>query len=112
MVVWYGSAVNPICLNSMTTIIFIMKSIRLSGSTRDYLKRYDNQSFDKIIRGLVDETCDDMPKVCFDDTKSSPVNISEETYELLSSLAISSSESVDSIIMRMLIIVGGVDYED
>ena len=105
-------SVKTINLNMMTTIICIMKSIRLSGSTRDYLKKYDNQSFDKIIRGLIDVTSADMPKVVYDDMKSSPVTISDDTYELLSALAISSSESVDSIIMRMLIIVGGVEYED
>jgi len=89
-----------------------MKSIRLSGSTRSYLKRYKKDSYEKIIRDLVKETEDKMPRVVFDDTRVSPMAISDETYELLDSLAISTAESFDSIVMRMLIIVDGVDFHE
>lgn len=88
-----------------------MKSIRLTGTTRNCLKEYDNQSFDKIIRRLIEETREDMPRVVFDDSKTSPINISEDTYDLLMDLSISSTETVDSIVMRMLLIAGVVDRE-
>lgn len=89
-----------------------MKSIRLTGATRTYMKNYDSQSFDKIINRLIDETEDRMPKVIFDEANTSPVTISDESYDKLVSLAISNNETMDSIIMRMLLLVDGVDLYD
>lgn len=81
-----------------------MKSIRISANNRRLLKQ-KGKTYDEIIEDLYYKTEDKMPLVDFDNIKLSPIKISDENYDRLSSLAISNSESFDTIITRMFLML-------
>jgi len=80
-----------------------MKSIRLSHSSKNVIKEYSNGSYDDNINQLMDLVEDYMPLVDLSDESSVIVNLKEDTVDRIDSFRLTKGESLDNIIVRLLV---------
>ena len=80
-----------------------MKSIKLSHDTKNVLKDM-NGTYDESIHSLINEVGDYMPLVDYNDSSMTVIKISESTYDMINSFRISHGESIENILIRMMII--------
>ena len=79
-----------------------MKSVRVSRSTKERLKQFDGETYDKSINTLIDEVDEFMPLI--DYTKSTTLlSLNEDTMRRLKEYRLSYGESYDNIIIRLMI---------
>lgn len=81
-----------------------MKSIKLSHDTKNAISQCEGKTYDVQINNLIQEVADYMPLVDYDDTSSTVIKISDDTVERIKSFKLSNGESVENILIRMLII--------
>ena len=87
-----------------------MKSISMYQRNKNMLKDITNENtFDKAINTLIDNVENYMPLVTGDSGKRSPVKINEDTIERIKVFALSEGESVENILVRMMIIANQLD---
>lgn len=60
-------------------------------------------TYDERINKLIDEVQDIMPVMEIDDTPKTSIRVHEDTINKLKSYALTTSESYENIILRMLI---------
>ena len=79
--------------------------VKMHKHTKDYLKEYDDGTYNEIISRLSDKVENYMPIVDLQkSTVNSTIRIDEELFEKLSSFRLTDGESVENIIMRMLVV--------
>ena len=81
-----------------------MKSIRVSHSTKYAIKELSSKSYDENVNELINLVGDYMPLVDLSDESSVILNLKEDTVDRINSFKLSNGESVDNIIIRMLIL--------
>lgn len=90
-----------------------MKSIKLSHDTKNAIKHYDNsKSYDKAINCLIKEVEMYMPVVDYSDSSKTVVSIHEDTVDRIKSFRLSDGESVENILIRMLIMSQALNSGD
>lgn len=81
-----------------------MKPIKITKEIQKQLKEYTSEpmNYDAIVNRLIHEVSDYMPIVAYDDN---PVNIGlhEDTRDKLKSYRLTTGESYENILIRMLI---------
>ena len=80
-----------------------MKSVRVSHSMKNAIKEYSDGSYDKNINQLIDYVEDYMPLVDLSDDSSVIINLDESTVDRINSFKLSNGESMDNILIRMMI---------
>ena len=87
----------------MTLKVITMKSIKVTNATKNTIKNYTDGTYDESVQKLIEEVKDYLPLVDYEDN-STVINLKEETVELLKSYRLSYGESIENILIRMLII--------
>ena len=80
-----------------------MKSIRISHSMKQTFKDM-NGTYDNIINELIDTVEDYMPLVDLTDESSVIINLEDDTVDRINSFKLSNGESIENILIRMLIL--------
>ena len=78
-----------------------MKSIKLSHDTKNAIK--GEGTYDESVNELINMVGDYMPLVDYSDSSRVVVNLKEDTVDKIKSYRLSYGESVENIIIRMLI---------
>lgn len=90
-------------LYTSKSYVINMKSVRVSHSMKNAIKEYANESYDKNINQLIDYVEDYMPLVDLSDDSSVIINLEESTVDRINSFKLSNGESVDNILIRMMV---------
>ena len=80
-----------------------MKSVKIHRQNKNRLKDYSKGTFDEIVSKLIEDTEDDMPVVDINESAYSSINLKEETIDKLRAYAVTDGESIENILIRMLI---------
>ena len=80
-----------------------MKSVKIHRQNKNRLKEYGNGTFDEIVSKLIEDTEDNMPVVDINESAYSSINLKEETIDKLRAYAVTDGESIENILIRMLI---------
>ena len=80
-----------------------MKSVKIHRQNKNRLKDYSKGTFDEIVSKLIEDTENDMPVVDINESAYSSINLKEETIDKLRAYAVTDGESIENILIRMLI---------
>ena len=80
-----------------------MKSVKIHRQNKNRLKDYSKGTFDEIVSKLIEDTEDNMPVVDINESAYSSINLKEETIDKLRAYAVTDGESIENILIRMLI---------
>lgn len=80
-----------------------MKSVKIHRQNKNRLKNYSKGTFDEIVSKLIEDTEDNMPVVDINESAYSSINLKEETIDKLRAYAVTDGESIENILIRMLI---------
>ena len=80
-----------------------MKSIRISHSMKQTFKDM-NGTYDNAVNELIDTVEDYMPLVDLSDESSVIINLEDDTVDRINSFKLSKGESIENILIRMLIL--------
>ena len=80
-----------------------MTIVKLHRQNKNKIKEYGNGTFDEIVSSLIDDVEDIMPIVDIDESSQSTVKLERDTIDRLRAYALTSSESLENILIRMLI---------
>lgn len=90
-----------------------MKAVKISSGVRDMLKDYPitNMNYDGIVNRLIHEVSDEMPIMNLD---SRPININlhEDTMDKLKAYRLTTGESYENILIRMLLVSQSLNSSD
>lgn len=89
-----------------------MTIIKIQKNNKQLLKEYGNGSFNKIVNQLITEVGDMMPD--YNNTESIPstIRLNDSTLELLESYKVISSESYESVILRLLFLAKDLNSKE
>ena len=80
-----------------------MKTIKVSHNTKTAIKNYQQGTYDEIINQLIKEVGDYLPLIEWEDGSKTTINLTNETVDKIKSYRLSYGESVENILIRMLI---------
>lgn len=80
-----------------------MKSIRISHSMKQTFKDM-NGTYDNAVNELINTVEDYMPLVDLSDESSVIINLEDDTVDRINSFKLSKGESIENILIRMLIL--------
>ena len=80
-----------------------MKSVKIHRQNKNRLKDYSKGTFDEIVSKLIEDTENNMPVVDINESAYSSINLKEETIDKLRAYAVTDGESIENILIRMLI---------
>ena len=81
-----------------------MTTIQLTKHNKNKLKNYGSGSIDKIINQLIDDVENHMNIINEYDSPSTTIRVSETTVDRLNSYKLTTGESYENIILRMLLL--------
>lgn len=80
-----------------------MKTVKIHRQNKNKLKKYGEGTFNEIVLQLIKDVEDNMPIVDIDCSSYTSINLEENTIDRLRAYAISDGESIENILIRMLI---------
>ena len=75
----------------------------ITKQNKEWLSQYGDGSYDSIVNKLIDDVEDRMPVLPPNDSPTSTMRLKQDTIDRLQAYAILNGESLESIIVRMLI---------
>lgn len=81
-----------------------MTIVKIHKLNKMKLKGNDERTFDEIVTSLIDEVEQMMVKYEIDDTMITSIKLNEETVRRLEEYRLTTSESLENIIIRMMLI--------
>ena len=83
--------------------VIYMKSMKVSHDSKEAIKNYSDGTYDKSVNELIDHVGDYLPLINWEDNSKTVINLNEDTIERIKSYRLSYGESVENILIRMLI---------
>ena len=89
-----------------------MTIVKIHKLNKMKLKGNDERTFDEIVTSLIDEVEQVMVKYELDDTMITSIKLNEETISRLEEFRLTNSESLENIIIRMMLVAKSLNTND
>ena len=81
-----------------------MSSTKIHKINKNRLKEYDGEIYDDKVTTLLNIVEDEMPIIEIDNSPISSIYLKEETLDRIESYRLTEGESIENILMRMILL--------